>query len=257
MQNLFPFIELRLTLRCNMRCRNCIRGCNCEEVMGVKYGPESDMTLGQIRELVRQLQGIAKTIAWSDKRVAEFVNISGGEPLLHPHVEWVFWLLYEALVVPGVVERLSVNSNLTLEPPASLRPYIVNVIPPAEKARRHLQVFTGPEALGYARGNWQQCPHSSHKRVPEVTFQGVSLCCGAGGLISMFGRGDLMLDRVPWGVAEFPDIDEMCAVCTGFHSLGEIPPEETVGRPVSPLFAEQGRLNAAGRQITKRFPEIR
>ena len=48
-------IDLCVTLRCTAACPNCVRFCNMSAVTGLDYS-DSDMTMGQIAEFIRQVQ---------------------------------------------------------------------------------------------------------------------------------------------------------------------------------------------------------
>ena len=86
-------IEIDITYRCNLKCRNCNRQC-------YQYPSETDMTLEQIDRFVEQSK--EEDIVW------ERLSIMGGEPFLHPHLDKI------VEKVKPVCERFRLLTNGTV-----------------------------------------------------------------------------------------------------------------------------------------------
>lgn len=63
------YVEMDLTYRCNLRCRNCNRSCT-------QAPSQRDLPMAQIEAFIRQ--------STSEGRVWERIRLLGGEPTLHP-----------------------------------------------------------------------------------------------------------------------------------------------------------------------------
>ena len=94
-------IEIDITYRCNLKCRNCNRQC-------YQYPSETDMTPEQIDRFVEQSK--EEGVFW------ECVSFLGGEPLLHPGLDD-----FIAKVRP-VCRSVRVATNGTLSRNLDLRP---------------------------------------------------------------------------------------------------------------------------------------
>jgi len=93
-------IQIEITYRCNLLCRNCNRHCN---LVNLPYLKDSDMSIGQIKKFISQVK---------EKNVhLDAVEVMGGEPLLHPHIEEIISLLFYGLLVPGYTIYITVSSN--------------------------------------------------------------------------------------------------------------------------------------------------
>jgi uncharacterized radical SAM superfamily Fe-S cluster-containing enzyme len=96
-----PIIEI--TSRCNLSCPVCIAGAGDTAVAGVRARPSTsrgrDMTLHDFR---RVLDALIRA-----ERQVDILNLSGGEPLVHPQF---LAFVDEALSRPEVI-RLSVSTN--------------------------------------------------------------------------------------------------------------------------------------------------
>ena len=237
----FEYLDLQITLRCNAACRNCIKFCNLADVTGLTYW-DSDLSIDQMEQFCRDAVDSRTTI--------QNLVVTGGEPTVHPRLEEIVGMLRVELLGPGIVERLWVNSNRLVEPPASVIPFVVNYSTPAENPQVHNAVFVHPDELG-PRPTFGSCDHYRKWRV-VCNYQGYSLCCAADGYLRLFALEQLIIDRFPRGYEDFP-LDLMTDVCQ-HCPFGSLPPlQRDVGRPVSAIYAAEADKNRAGRQIRKRL----
>ncbi len=72
------FIEIDLTYRCNLRCRNCNRSC-------AQAPSRRDITIGQIEAYIKE--SIASGRSW------DRIRLLGGEPTLHPSFSQIVEML--------------------------------------------------------------------------------------------------------------------------------------------------------------------
>lgn len=234
------YLDLQITLRCNAACLNCIKLCNLGRITGLDYR-DSDLTLDQVRAVIQDVRRV-------DARINHLV-VTGGEPLLHPDAVRIVELL-ERELVPAHVGRVLVNSNLTLPVPAPLQPHLVNYSRPADAEQIHDAVFVDPAERGEAP-RFAACTHYRKWRI-VCNYLGYSLCCAADGYIRLFGFAHLIVDRLPEDFSGFPlaAMDDVCRRC----AFGGTPLKQSaVGAPVSPIYAQQGELNRAGRTIQTRL----
>jgi hypothetical protein len=221
-----------------------------ENETGLTY-EDSDMTMSQIENFISQVEELSKK---ENRRVFEFVQVSGGEPLLHSNVVEIVKLLQNRLIETKYCGRLIVNSNLVKEAPKEIEEYIINYIAAEEKKNIHLAVLLHPDDLGISRPTFYSCNYINKNRL-VLTYQGYSLCCSGDGYIRLFNEEDLILDYLPRSPKEFPT-DKMNKICQ-HCSFGCIPYsslEKEVGRPISKIHQEQATLNKQGRRINKVFP---
>jgi len=236
----YDYLDLQVTLRCNAACRNCIKFCNLEPITGLDYS-DSDLTLGQVCDFISDVQASPASI--------NHLVVTGGEPLLHPDVEQIVRLL-DTELVGTKVQRLLVNTNLTLPVSAEIRPHIVNYSKPSEAPHVHDAVFLHPADFGYSP-TFATCRHYRKWRI-VCNYLGYSLCCAADGYFRLFGWAHLLIDRFPESYEVFP-LDRMDHVCQHCPFGGTPAKQRDVGCPVSPIYAAQGRANRAGRAITRRL----
>jgi len=209
------------------------------------------MTLGQIDRFIQDAKSI-------DKPLADWLCITGGEALLHPHLEEITNKLKE-LVNLGYFGKLLINSNMNLPIPLNLQKYISNLSLPKDNPQIHHCNLIHPQDLGGVKQTYQKCIHHRKPRV-VVTYHGVSLCCAADAYMRLFNMGDMFLDHLPRSMDEFPNMDKVCQHCP-FGSEHMVPFERDRGCPgkgyvVSTIYQEQAQLNMAGRKLVKRYPSI-
>lgn len=239
-------LNLCITLRCNANCRNCMKFCNKEEITGLDYS-DSDMTLGQIDNFISHVEKLG------GKPVFDCLDITGGEPLLHPDFEEIVYKM-EALKEQGYINRIIIDSNLTIPAPTAVRKYIRNDSTPEKNPEIHKVVFLHPLEFGGAP-NYKYCVQK-RKRTVVLTYQGYSLCCAGDAYIRLFGFEDLILDYLPESISSFPrgEMNKVCMHCP-FGNFHSIPFEKDMGCPVSDIYKMEAEKNRGGRRITKRFPE--
>ena len=235
-------LDICVTLRCNAYCKNCLRFCNLKDITGLDYS-DSDMTMGQIDHFIDQMRAL------KGQFMLRSLNLSGGEPLLHPQIVEIVERL-EVLRREGLVRSLTVNSNEVVTAPECLKTYIINYVKLKNRSRRHQVVLLHP---GYfkVKKTYNECDHY-RKSTWVLTYQGYSLCCAADGYIRLFGMDDLLFDHLPVEVSS--EMDKVCQHCP--FSVGErLPYEIEVGRPTSEIYLKEAEKNRQGRKIKGRFPE--
>lgn len=240
----YEYLDLQITLRCNAACSNCIKFCNLQRVTGLDYS-QSDLTRGQIAAFINDVRTAGVTI--------DNLVVTGGEPLLHSEVVDFVHTLRDALLDSGHVRRVLLNTNLRQAVPKPLLPYAVNYSRPEESERIHDAVFVHPDDHG-GPVRFADCRHYRKYRV-VCNYQGYSLCCAGDGYIRLFALEHLIVDHLPADYQGFPlaSMDDVCRNCP----FGGSPPKQAdVGCPVSPIYAEQGKQNRAGRSIAKRLWSI-
>ena len=252
MQEHYGIIDLQITLRCNVKCPNCIKFCNMKDSTGLNYS-DSDMTMDQIDNFIQQIKNL------NHKGKYQLVCITGGEPLLHPNVEEITFKL-EKLRKQGHFKELTINSNLTIDIPPKLKKYIINWSEPKNNNLVHNTVLLHPLEFGGKQYTFDSCAHH-RKGTVVANYMGFSVCCAGDGLIRLFGYDDLITDHLYPAWYEFPtkQMDKVCKQCP-FGNQNEteniVPWEKDEGCPVSRVYAKEANLNKLGRKIMKRLPII-
>ena len=242
-------LDLQITLRCNASCRNCIKFCNKESITGLDYS-DSDMTLGQIDEVVRQIKSLQNTT------MINCIVVTGGEPLLHPQIVEIMQKL-EELRTSGHVKVLWINSNLIIPAPPVLQQYIVNWSEPKDNDKKHHVSFLHPADFSthHEKQTYQGCCHY-RKPTLVLNYLGCSMCCAGDAYIRLFGLEDLLLDHIAEDETEYTkNMDMICQHCP-YGRDDELPLERDVGCPVSEIYLQEAAKNKNGRRITKRFPSL-
>jgi hypothetical protein len=216
------------------------------EVTGLNYS-NSDLTLEQIEKFISQTEKLG-----SEKNctVFDFVQLSGGEPLLHPNIVEIVQSIKERLLDKELARSLIVNSNLVFGAPTEVKPYLVNYSSVQQKPKEHAAVLLHPDDRGCPRPTFKDCTYHGKNRV-VLTYQGYSYCCVSDGYIRLFGEEDLIVGELPSSPEGFPAIDRVCQHCSFGCKIEKL--EKDVGRPVSKIYAEQAGLNRRGRPIKKIF----
>lgn len=231
-------LDLCITYRCNGACPNCVEFCNRDDVTGLDYS-DSDMTLEQIEMFCEQVRSARPPI--------KLISITGGEPLLHPHL-WEIVEKLEELRGEGYFEELIVNSNRIIKAPEHLQHYIVCLSEPKDNPQIHHCVFVHPSELE-GMHNYGNC--KNHRKPTIVlNYQGYSVCCAADAYIRLFALEHLISNEFPLVAPE--QMNDVCQHCS-FGTEELVPFERDVGCPISPVYAAEGEKNRAGRQITKRY----
>jgi hypothetical protein len=238
-------LDILITLRCNVTCKNCIELCNRSHDTGLDYS-DSDMTLGQIDNFSAQLK------AYGHELVFDNVYVSGGEPLLHPQFEQIFRRMIP-LRDAGYFHHLFINSNLMLHAPEALNEYVVNFSKVDEKPFIHNAVLIHPKDFGANPRPRARCQHY-RKDTWVLTYHGLSLCCAGDAYARLFCKEHVFMDRLPKSADQFPNMDDVCLVCP-FGASKQPPLERDVGCVVSDIYRKEAEKNRNGRTIAKRFPE--
>jgi beta-1,4-mannosyl-glycoprotein beta-1,4-N-acetylglucosaminyltransferase len=240
-------LDLCITLRCNYNCLNCIQFCNKEEITGLNYF-NSDMTLGQIDNFINQVKSFGKTNFLNN------INVTGGEPLLHPDIEKIMIKL-EELKKDHYVKSITINSNKIITSPQSLKDYIINYSLPKDNPSKHNVVFLHPLDFSGKKQTYKKCTHY-RKHTIVLNYLGYSICCASGAYIRLFCMEDLILNYLPKSLEDFPlkEMDKICEHCP--FGSENLPFEKDIGCPISDIYKKEGDKNSYGRKIKKRFPEI-
>lgn len=238
--SIYESLEVVITLRCNAACRNCIRGCNAERTTGLDLH-DLDMTLDDVRRVCADLHDVH---AATGERVVDTLCVTGGEPTLHDDLVGV-WRTIAALVPPYVAGEIVCNVNRTRPVPAEIEPHVVHWWSVAEKPTLHQCAYISPTAPPFGfptqpAPTWATCTHYRRRRL-IVTLHGYQVCCAAEGYTRLMARSELMMARLPTSIDDFPRPDVVCAHCA--FGAPRAFAERGHGRPVSPIFDEEARLN--------------
>lgn len=241
---IIPSLNIMITLRCNGYCKNCVEFCCRQEDTGLDYF-DSDMTVGQIDNFIREVRSSEPRIRFSD------ISITGGESLLHPDVVEI---TQKVIQLREYYKRFWVDSNLSIVAPASISRYIENSSLPKDNYKIHQVSLLHPSEFGSEKRTRQQCVQRG-KTAWVLNYQGFSLCSMGDAFIRLFGREDMILDHLPTSFEDFGNIDEICEHCS-WSRRESLPFERDVGNPVSLIYQEEAKKNKLGRKINKRYPEI-
>jgi organic radical activating enzyme len=242
----YSIIDLAVTLRCNWKCRNCLRFCEMYDLTGLDYS-DSDMSLDQINLFISQVENI-----WleSGNMVFSVVQLSGGEPLLHPNIIEIANRILDKLTRKNIVGRLIINSNMVESAPKEIESYIVNYSSVEQKPKEHAAVLMHPDDRAAERPTYSSCNYHGKSRV-VLTYQGYNLCCVADGYIRLFCADNLITNDLPKSVEGFPEIDRVCQHCSFGCKIEKL--ERDIGRPISEIYLNEIKLNKSGRRIRKIF----
>jgi organic radical activating enzyme len=248
MQYICPnFVDVLVTLRCNAKCKNCVELCNKYDDTGLDYS-NSDLTLKQIDYFIEDIK------SFNRKNFTETVCLTGGEALLHPNIEEIVFKL-ESLHNEGYFRNLYVASNLILEAPQSIKKYILNLSLPRDNPKIHQLALFHPKDYGGSVQTYSNCKHHRKDRV-VLSYQGYSKCCAADSYIRLFGYEDLIVDKLPKSLDDFPNMDKICAHCPwGQEHL--LPYERDIDYIVSDIYKEEANKNKLSKRICKRFGDNR
>lgn len=250
MRAVYESLEVVITLRCNGRCRNCIRLCNRPD-FGLDYS-DMDMAWSDVSTVIEDLRRVSEV---TGRPAVETLCFTGGEPLLHELLPSFVRAAVDALEEPGIVEGVVVNSNRTLPIPAEIEKRVVHWWSLREKAQMHQCALVSPSDPpdGFPRQGgrtWEGCQHFRRNRI-VVTRHGYQLCCAAEGYTRLMGLGELYVPRLPETLAGFPRPDAVCDHCAFGAPVAF--PEAAYGCPVSPVFLREAEKNRAGRRIGRRL----
>ena len=251
-QALFDAIDLQITFRCNMKCANCIEFCNMQNITGLDlHHTDKDMTLGQIKYFINDV----KSLQVRKLQVSKSINITGGEPLLHPNICEITQAVEKELVMPGLIGELFINSNLTIKPLPELKNYIVNFTRVKDKKIKHSAVLLHPLDFNKISPTFKDCLHH-RKWIVVCNYFGYSLCCAGDAYIRLFNLEELIHDHLPNGYGSFllEKMDTVCRHCP-FGNCNP-PLEKDIGRPISKYYLVESLKNKSGRKIKKVLPEF-
>jgi hypothetical protein len=233
-----------------------MRGLYAEDVLGYRLESGAfDMSDGQVREVVRQIQALRRRI---DQPVVERFNISGGEPLIDKRLSAILDYLERSLVATGAVQYITVASNGLRRAPQDLERYL-QVWPLRDKPGHHLAMLQDPvdKALGsdWQSVTWDGCA-LPQKTVAMASSFGWTLCCGAFAYILLFRASDLILPELTATTWQEWPLDGMSRICRHCpFRYCDSPLERDVGRPVSRIYPAAGDRNRELGPLTHRMAE--
>lgn len=195
--------EMNLTLRCNAQCKNCNRHCD-------RYpdrGEEEDMTVEQISRFIDQ-------IADSPIKVKR-LKLLGGEPLLHPDFEAIYFMLAKA-TDDGLIQKIKIESNGIIPHPHVGRHDNIRWAGKPFKRKKHLPVLWSPTDMGLETPG---CP-CSMPRICGISLDayGYSLCSMCPMMLRIFQCEEfyaLYADEFPgnWQEVFVDTIKTICPHC--------------------------------------------
>lgn len=240
------WLDLLITLRCNAACPNCMKFCNMKEVTGLDYS-QSDMTIGQIEEFMRQVKEV------DTRHIFFTVTVTGGEPLLHPQVALIMQKL-EVLRREEYIKDLTINTNLTLPIPKDMPGKVLNFSKPEQNSPFHNTVLLHPSEFGGRAMTFESCRHY-RKDTIVLSYLGYAQCCAGEAYARLFGMKDLFAPEFP---RAFPiggkGMDKVCGHCP-FGDEEKTPFERDLGRPVAAIYKREAAKNKRAERITARFGE--
>lgn len=250
MTPVFESLEVVITLRCNLSCRNCIRLCNSTVTTGLDY-VGLDMALADVRRIIGDISDVYES---TGQQVLGTLCLTGGEPTMHPELESML-ALCRALLPPYMVGELVVNVNRTRPVPASVEPYVVHWWSPEEKAQLHQCALVSPTdpppGFPHQGGRtWDTCEHYRKHRL-VATVHGYGLCCAAEGYTRLLHVPELLVGKLPASLDGFPRPDPVCQHCAFGAPVAIL--ERDHGRPVSRVFDESAHLNRKGRRMPEKL----
>jgi len=158
------------------------------------------MTMAQITRFIEE-------VIACDKPMYQ-ISVMGGEPMVHPHVEWICKEIHTRLVLPGLVQRFNLATNGTLPIPEWMREHMKILLSPVE-SKHHRRQFVAPIDTGQ---DTKSC------KIPATC--GIALNrfgyypCGAGGaIVRLFRLPNLTKYALPENVEAFGDLHPMCQLC--------------------------------------------
>lgn len=234
--SLYESLDVQVTLRCNVYCKNCIKFSNMEAVTGLDYS-DTDVSLLWVARLRDELAALS-----AHGKVIDTLCLTGGEPTLHPDILDIVNLLKP--LVPWVVGQITINSNLIM--PEHLReklaPYLINYSIVKDKPQIHSTVLLHPSEIQADAPTFAGCTHYRKWR-PVVNVYGYSMCCAADGYIRLFGLDELIIPKLPVRPEGFPlsKMDLVCNHCP-FGCRTEVF-ERDEGRPVSAVYQQRAEQN--------------
>jgi hypothetical protein len=222
----YQAIDVQLTLQCNAACPNCGQLCNVKG-LGLDYSGAA-LTDAQIEKCFSDIRAIGR------KRIRTIL-LTGGEPLLHPRVEWAAEQAIK-LIRKDYAYDLQINSNLILKAPAPIAPFIRNDSTPEENKVIHRAILLHPDDIPAPRPTWVTCCRLRCDKKATFTHKGWFACCAGAGLARLLKADHLYLDHLPRSHSGFP-LEQMSDVCN-HCSMGcaNQPLESKVGAPVSEFY---------------------
>jgi len=234
------YIEIDLTYRCNLRCRNCNRSCS-------QAPSRRDLSVAQIEAFIRE--SIAAGRRW------ERVRLLGGEPTLHPDFAAIVEMLraYRARRNPGMRIVVCTNgSGADVNRRLARLPADVAIKSTGKGARQRLFRPFNMAPVDLVRYRWAD--FTCGCRILEdcglgLTPQGYYPCAVAGAIDRVFGFGRGRAHLLAPGEEIIEDLDLFCRLCGHFGFAW--PTRRTRMSPAwVKAYADYGRRGAK-----EKFPE--
>lgn len=184
--------ELNITLSCNLRCTNCNR---CPHLFEQE---DTDVTPGQIDYFIEQIKG----------KGIDTLKCLGGEPLLSPYFEQIYYKLIKA-IDDGIFKFLKIDHNHTQNNPIKEKHPKVRWMGKSLKNKKHLPVLWSPKDLGLKTGPQPNC-ETIRRCGFSFSNLGFLPCSPAIAMVRIFKWEDLYrkeFQKEPWG------LDRLCEHC--------------------------------------------
>ena len=201
------YIEIDLTYRCNLRCRNCNRSCSQAPI-------RCDLPVAQIAAFIRE--SVAADRRW------ERVRLLGGEPTLHPDFAAIVEMLreYRTRRNPGMRIVVCTNgSGAAVGRRLARLPADVAIKSTGKGARQRLFRPFNVAPVDLARYRWAD--YACGCRILEdcglgLTPQGYYPCAVAGAIDRVFGFGRGRGHLPATGEEMTEDLERFCRLCGHF-----------------------------------------
>lgn len=214
-------IEIDLTYRCNLKCIGCNRSC--------RQAPDDiDISTTQVLKFIDESK--------SANRKWKRIRILGGEPTLHPDIEWIMGELaeYQANHLPNIILELVTNGHgddiqkKLLKLPSCVK--ITNTHKESPFGNRFENFNNAPKDdlrftfTDYSNGCWimQECGLG-------MTPYGFYQCAIAGGIDRVIGY-DIGLKHIPSSNDDYKllkgQMRSLCRWCGHFQTGNKIPTAE-------------------------------
>ena len=241
----YEIIDIITTLRCNAACPNCVHFCNRKD-LGLNY-QDSDLTDEQIELSFEDITRLGKNSV-------HLLMISGGEPLLHPKIEYIVSKA-QKLMMDSIIDKFCVESNLILKAPQSIQPFLINGTTPDKNINKHKVVLMHPDDIPEMRPTYRTCPNIIAKNKASFWYKGWTNCCVSHGYIRLLKLDYLILPHLPLNINGFPleRMDDVCQHCV--FGCKNPKYEKDLGAPISSTFKRL--IIEKSSNIKKyQFPEI-
>lgn len=184
--------QLDITYRCNASCINCSRHCN-DSLINFDYD-NSDLNEEDILFFINEAK--KKQVTFKDLRIL------GGEPTLHPKLEWIIKKLKDQLdykyltIVTNEIKKVIYDG-------VRVKNYYKN------KREYHVCMLAAPKDIG------QKTLKCENPIRCGMTYNKYGFFpCGPGmAIIRLFGFNEYIKKEMPVSVEDFGDLSKLCSLC--------------------------------------------